>query len=201
MSRLTERHLITATAPVTHDLRAFLLSLCITIGIAAASVSILGWPYSGQQTTAAAKTQETTCMSNNPNASAAQLNESEMTAASARLQLAHKWYLGFGAAAALVGVAALFASYFIYTYSNTKSQIEQRFSMQKDRDFESYKLTVAAQVTDANERAASLEKEAEVARLEQERLKAAVTWRTLPPHVTDLLVALLVHRSGSVTIE
>ena len=41
--------------------------------------------------------------------------------------------------------------------------------------------TLEAEAARSNERAAKLEKEASEARLEQERLKARLAWRVLPP--------------------
>ncbi|HUZ30849.1 MAG TPA: hypothetical protein VMV19_01895 [Xanthobacteraceae bacterium] len=52
----------------------------------------------------------------------------------------------------------------------------------------------------ANERAAALENEAAQARLEQERLKAAVSWRTLSPDTLARLTAGLGDPKGSVVL-
>ncbi|MBR1204514.1 MULTISPECIES: hypothetical protein [unclassified Bradyrhizobium] len=53
----------------------------------------------------------------------------------------------------------------------------------------------------AHERAAALEKEAANARLETERLKQAVTWRTLPIDVAEKLEAELSKAPGSVNLR
>ncbi|MET4258465.1 hypothetical protein ABIC09_003410 [Bradyrhizobium sp. S3.12.5] len=53
----------------------------------------------------------------------------------------------------------------------------------------------------ANERAAKLEKEAETARLETERLKGTVAWRTLTPKEAESLERALAKSPGSVNLR
>jgi len=74
-------------------------------------------------------------------------------------------------------------------------------------EFIKYKAGVAAEVAkanadaaEANERAAKLEKEASSARLETERLKAQLSWRTLSKDAADHLLTSLVKETGSVNI-
>jgi hypothetical protein len=53
----------------------------------------------------------------------------------------------------------------------------------------------------ANERAAALEKEAANARLEQERLKAQMAWRTIDPAMAAVLKAALAAKPGKINIK
>jgi hypothetical protein len=57
-----------------------------------------------------------------------------------------------------------------------------------------------ANAATATKRAATLEKEAEVARLEQQRLKALVTWREITPEQRVILISHLESQGGEVTI-
>jgi septal ring factor EnvC (AmiA/AmiB activator) len=54
-------------------------------------------------------------------------------------------------------------------------------------------------VSEAEVRAAALEKEAETARLVQERLKGTVAWRILPPNLLNALTHALSSVGGSLT--
>jgi hypothetical protein len=53
----------------------------------------------------------------------------------------------------------------------------------------------------ANERAAGLEKDAATARLEAEKIKAVVAWRTIPPPLATMLEGMLAAHPGSVNIR
>lgn len=53
----------------------------------------------------------------------------------------------------------------------------------------------------ANERAAMLEREAASARLEQERLKAQLAWRVIPPAAAERLVGQLARKPGSANLQ
>ena len=78
-----------------------------------------------------------------------------------------------------VGIAAL-ASVAIY-------QISNRIGDQKDREFATFRQNSNEAIARANERSSTLEKEAETAKLEQERLKASLAWRTLSKAQSDKL--------------
>jgi hypothetical protein len=59
---------------------------------------------------------------------------------------------------------------------------------------------IGDQAAETRERAAILEKDAELARLEQERLKALVTWREITPEQREILISHLESQGGEVTI-
>lgn len=57
------------------------------------------------------------------------------------------------------------------------------------------------QIAQANERAANLEKDAASARLETEKLKQAVVWRTISPEIASQLETILSAKPGSVNLR
>jgi hypothetical protein len=111
-----------------------------------------------------------------------------------------------------VGVLSTYA---IVVSGNIKEANLKRELKDKDDAFETYKLTVEGQVADAKRegieagkiagnavvRAAGLEKEAWAAKLETEKLKQVVVWRTLSPeNAAELLKSLSAH-PGSVNLR
>ena len=103
-----------------------------------------------------------------------------------------------------------------------QNRLNARISQNKDRAFAEFRLssenrakelqqqTAAAQAESqrageaaakAQERAAQLEKEAAEARLETEKIKQAVTWRTIPAQVAATLENALTAHPGSVNIR
>ncbi len=90
-------------------------------------------------------------------------------------------------AALLIGVAATYA---IVVSGNIRDKV-----LKQDL------ATQGMIASQANERAAILEKEAADAKLEQERLKAQLAWRTLSPDAAVGLERSLAVKPGSVNIE
>jgi hypothetical protein len=114
-------------------------------------------------------------------------------------------FLGVTAAAALVVVVATYIAF----------QLQKLEAKQASDALERYKIGVAAQVADAKRegieagktagdamlRAAGLEKEAADARLQTERLKAQLAWRTLSADEAAALKAALAKHPGSVNLR
>ena len=114
--------------------------------------------------------------------------------------------------ALMVGVAATYA---IVVSGNIKEANLKRELKEKDDALETYKLTVDGKVADAKRegieagktagdalvRAAGLEKEAATARLETEKLKQVVAWRTLSPDVRAKLDKVLASKPASVNLR
>jgi hypothetical protein len=168
----------------------------------------LPFPQLGQQMMAMTINPTETAANTPTSATETQPNQSKLRTATDRLNNANRAYLIFGAFIGVFSVLTLGASFLIYRFSNEKSAIEQSISDQKDRDMEAYKAGVAVQVASANKaasdaliRAAQLEKDAADARLETERLKAAVTWRTLSNSEAAHLQAALGRRPGAVNLR
>ena len=196
-------------------MKPLLLSLLISCAVTTACVYFVGLPYAGQQRMAEITTPESAKMSNTARQSATQLNKSTLNSASRHLDNANKVYLACGAFALLFTTLTLGASFFIYRFSNEKSATEQRISDEKDRGLETYKATVASQVADARRegieagkaagnailRAAQLEKEAANARLETEKIKQAVAWRSIPSEAASSLESALAASPGAVNIR
>ena len=114
-------------------------------------------------------------------------------------------FLALGAfAAAVVGVATYVAF-----------QLQKQEARAANEALERYKIGVAAQVEEAKKegveagktagnaivRAATLEKEAENARLETERLKAQLSWRTLSTETAEKLGTELSKHMGKVNLR
>lgn len=89
--------------------------------------------------------------------------------------------------ALLVGVAATYA---IVVSGNMR-----------DRTLKNELSIQSAATAQANERAASLEKEAAEAKLQYEKLKAAVAWRAVAPDQLPLLAKLLATHVATVQLE
>ncbi len=114
--------------------------------------------------------------------------------------------------ALLIGVAATYA---IVVSGNIKEANLKRELKEKDDALEKYKLTVEGKVADAKSegfkagetagnalvRAAELEKEAAAARLETEKLKAGVAWRTFSEAQGTELGKVLSGKPGSVNLR
>jgi hypothetical protein len=113
-----------------------------------------------------------------------------------------------------LGVAGLIA---IAVFITTASVVilTRRESAETKREYETYKLTVEGQVAEAKTegiragetagnalvRAAELEKEAENARLEAEKIKGVVAWRAIPSAAASELVKILGAKPGSVNLR
>jgi hypothetical protein len=69
-----------------------------------------------------------------------------------------------------------------------------RVSSEKDRELARFR-------SESQERTAQLENDAEQAKLEQERLKARLAWRTLSPELRERLVAALAAHPSRLNIE
>jgi hypothetical protein len=114
--------------------------------------------------------------------------------------------------ALMIGVAATYA---IVVSGNIKEANLKRELREKDDALEAYKLTVDGKVADAKSegikagatagnalvRAAELEKEAAAARLETEKLKAVVAWRTFSESQGTELGRVLSGKPGSVNLR
>ncbi len=92
----------------------------------------------------------------------------------------------------------------------------QRIELAESKtEFDEYKLTVEGQVADAKKegieagktagnamlRAAELEKEAANARLETEKIKGIVEWRTIKPEIASEIEKMLAAKPGSVNLR
>jgi hypothetical protein len=94
-------------------------------------------------------------------------------------------------------------------------QLAKQEAADSKAEFDKYKLTVEGKVADAKKegieagkaagnalvRAAELEKEAANARLETERLKQVVAWRSILPDNTSKLESALAAKPGSVNLR
>jgi hypothetical protein len=115
---------------------------------------------------------------------------------------------------ASLGVAALAA---IFGWASTYfiSRLQKAEALAASASFERYKLGVEGRVADAAKkgieagkaagdalvRAAQLEKDAENARLEAERIKSAVAWRVIPPESAQQFEKHLSAKPGSVNLR
>jgi hypothetical protein len=152
----------------------------------------------------------------NPNRPTHEMATTENTTFSRRVRRMlglslHNWenvmllFLGVAAiAAALVG---------IWTYAVV--QLQKQEAADAKKDFDEYKLTVDGQVADAKKegiqagekagsailRAAELEKEAANARLETEKIKGVVSWRTISPASASALERVLAAKPGAVNLR
>lgn len=81
----------------------------------------------------------------------------------------------------------------------TEGKIKSAEAVGETAKQETAKATV--QIASANERAAALEKEAEEARLQTEKLKGAVAWRNLPQERANFLQGALSTKEGSVNLR
>jgi hypothetical protein len=111
----------------------------------------------------------------------------------------------------ITAVAAAFVG--LATYATI--QLAKQEAADSKRDFEAYKLTVEGQVADAKKegiragetagnalvRAAQLEREAANARLETEKLKAVVAWRTISASENAAIERILSAKPGSVNLR
>lgn len=114
--------------------------------------------------------------------------------------------------ALLVGVAATYA---IVVSGNIKEANLKRELKEKDDALEAYKLTVEGKVADARSegikagetasnallRAAELEKEAANARLETEKIKSVVQWRTFSAAQNTDMESVLSAKPGSINLR
>jgi hypothetical protein len=113
-----------------------------------------------------------------------------------------------------LGIAAVAAAIVgISTYAVV--QLQKQDSLEAKIEFDAYKLTVDGQVSDARKegiragetagnailRAAELEKDAANVRLETEKIKSVVAWRTISPDIASKLEAVLITRPGSVNLR
>lgn len=103
------------------------------------------------------------------------------------------------ALAAIAAVASWVASYYQIRLAN-------QVGAEKDRAFDEYRTAAEertaraqADAAIAQERAASLEKQAADARLKQEEMRQSLSWRALTPSASDALVAAL-NRPGKVVL-
>ncbi len=94
-------------------------------------------------------------------------------------------------------VIAAIATFAIYQISQN---ISSRDAAEKQAARNQVEIA-KAEAAKANERAAHLENDAAQARLEQERLKAALAWRTLPKDVSEALLGRLSESPGSVNLR
>jgi hypothetical protein len=111
-------------------------------------------------------------------------------------------------AAAIAGAFIAVTGYFIIKW---QGEIQRA----KDASFEAYKLGVSAQVAEARKegieagktagnavlRAAELEKDAANARLETEKIKEVVAWRTIQPESASELEKVLAAKPGAVNLR
>ena len=112
-------------------------------------------------------------------------------------------------------LAAALAAVFVIVSTYAVVQMQRREAIEAKRDLDAYKLTVEGQVADAKKegiqagekagnavlRAAELEKEASNARLETERIKSIVAWRTIPSAIALELEKILSAAPGSVNLR
>jgi hypothetical protein len=94
-------------------------------------------------------------------------------------------------------------------------QLAKQEAADSKREFDAYKLTVEGKVADAKSagikagetagnalvRAAELEKEAANAKLETEKIKQVVAWRSILPHEASSLEKVLMAKPGSVNLR
>lgn len=76
----------------------------------------------------------------------------------------------------------------------------KREAAEADRALAAYKVSVADEVANANARAAEATERAENARLEQEKLKQLVKWRTIEPEDMKTLIAELAKGGGEIDV-
>src|ERR1700730_17440080 len=115
---------------------------------------------------------------------------------------------------ASLGVAGLIA-FAVFMTTAAVVILTRRENAETKREYETYKLTVEGQVAEAKRegikagetagsalvRAAELEKEAANAKLETERLKATVAWRSISPEIAASLEKILSETPGSVNLR
>jgi hypothetical protein len=92
-----------------------------------------------------------------------------------------------------LGVGAI-AAFAVVVSTSAVIKLQKQESTDASLAFEQYKLGVARQT-------AGLEKEAAVARLETEKLKEVVAWRTLPTETASELEKILAVNPGSVNLR
>lgn len=110
---------------------------------------------------------------------------SQISLSTANLLYTWGWRLSlFGAAITLIGVTSLMIG--------TKV---------RDHDFESQMAYLNKSAAEANERTATLIKEAEEAKLAQEKLKASVQWRAIPIEVRNQLIVSLSKTPYNISIN
>jgi hypothetical protein len=127
------------------------------------------------------------------------------------LAWAEYWYpiawKGLLAAGVLTAFAACAGMAFLLLQWRTSAVLEQHVSWRtsalevqvKKADAEI--ATAKQQTAEANERTAQLAKEAAEARLEQERLKAQLAWRTIAPDVSAVLELTLREHPGKINLQ
>jgi hypothetical protein len=113
---------------------------------------------------------------------------------------AHWWSNFFFWASILALVMLGITEIVSHRYTERKDELadieQDRTKRRHDEEIARLHLETAT----ASERAATLEKEAAAARLEQERLKALVAWRTIPMPARNQLASALADAGGSVAL-
>lgn len=108
----------------------------------------------------------------------------------------------------IAGTIAVLATAITVVASLVMWRTSMRIADQKDREFAEFKTASNTAVSaankaaaTANERAAELSKDAEDARLQQEKLKAQLAWRVLSPEQINTLGRALSDTPGSVNLR
>lgn len=107
---------------------------------------------------------------------------------------ANRIYLFAGAGVILFTGVALLASFFMW-----RSSVE--ISQKNDRELAQYQTDASVQIEDARARAAGADERAEQSRLETERVKATVAWRTLSQAQVAKLFRSLRENPGPVNLR
>lgn len=103
------------------------------------------------------------------------------------LTWADRAYFGSAVIAAIFGALAIIAGF-------AQNHLNGRIAAEKDRAFEGFRIASASEVAGLNRAAAE-------ARLETEKIKDLVAWRTLPPDAAAALRAALAQAPGSVNLR
>jgi hypothetical protein len=112
------------------------------------------------------------------------------------------WWSGFYFWVSIVCLIGLgVAEVVSHRYEGRKDQLAAIEEAAKDKRHDEDMARVQHDTAQANERAAQLEKDAANARLETERLKQTVAWRTIPPQVATTLENALAAKPGSVNLR
>jgi hypothetical protein len=143
--------------------------------------------YDGQQTKAAQMAIPTTAQKPEIPINIIQLNESTLISEQKSLKNWNKRYISCGIAALFATGLALVCSFFIYTQSNTVSELEKSVRDEKDRI--------------SGERIAAAEQRVAEANLETQRLKSSLAWRELSSAQTLTLQAAVRGRIASVQVD
>lgn len=121
-------------------------------------------------------------------------NQSHAMPTSENLEFWSSWADCLSAWAAGLGVLAAVVAFIALGFSKRSGELKDEYSKAKSAEAE-------AGIASANKAAAEANERAEVARLEQERLKTLVTWRKIPPEKEDEIIRILSQRKGAVLIE